>query len=495
MGTRLEQAGEPVTGSGGRSKNRLRPARAMSGTGARRAWGITLAAWGIGALVTALLLWSPYVLFGRRDPSLHLVLDSVDACVALLVAYLVHGYFLRRRLLQDLFLAQGLVLLAVAGLGSTYTVAVLGGESDGTVDVWAPLAIRAVGALLVVGAALSRGRVARRFTSVWVTLVAPAAGAAVLVLAVWSLRAGLPVALDPQYAPGSAQHPILTGHPILLLGQALGALCFFVASIAFTARAARGNDELLRWLGPACALAAFARVNYVMFPSVYSDWLYTGDVLRTGFYLVLLIGATREIGRYWAEQTRSAVVEDRRRLARELHDGVMQELAFIRSEASSGLAEKESRSRILAATDRALDETRSAVEALGRAGDEPLGYVLHRAAGELAERHGVALEVELDDSVTATTEQKHALMRVAREAVSNAIRHGGATRVAVTLGRDGDSRQLIVQDDGRGFDVAAQLAAKRGYGLVSMNDRARNLPGALHIDSAVNEGSRVTVTW
>ncbi|MFC0678395.1 sensor histidine kinase [Lysobacter korlensis] len=445
-------------------------------------------------MVTALLLWSPYVLFGRRDPSLHLVLDSVDACVALLVAYLVHGHFLRRRLLQDLLLAQGLVLLAVAGLGSTYTVAVLGGGSAGTVEVWAPLAIRLAGAVLILGAAIVSGRVARRYTTIWLTLAAPAVGAALIVAILWFMRSGLPVALDPGYVPGSAEHAILTGHPLLLAGQALGAVCFVVASVSFTIKATRRHDELLRWLGPACALAAFARLNYVMFPSVYSDWLYTGDLLRTGFYLVLMVGAVREIGRYWAEQSKVAVLEDRRRLARELHDGVMQELAFIRAEAR-GLGRGAAPDRIVAASDRALDEARAAVEALGRSGDDPLGLVLHRTAGELAERHGVMLEVDVDHSVDAGTEQKHALMRITREAVSNAIRHGGASRVLVRLGRVEDARRLVVEDDGCGFDVSSARSGESGYGLTSMDDRARGLPGSFEIDATPGRGSKVTVTW
>ena len=57
------------------------------------------------------------------------------------------------------------------------------------------------------------------------------------------------------------------------------------------------EDELLRWLGPACALLGFARVNYLLFPSLYSGWLYTGDLLRTAGYACLLVGAAREISR------------------------------------------------------------------------------------------------------------------------------------------------------------------------------------------------------
>jgi signal transduction histidine kinase len=323
----------------------------------------------------------------------------------------------------------------------------------------------------------------------------PVAVIAAVFLLLWAARPRLPVALDPSYVPASAHNAILTGHPLLLVAQAVAALCFFVASIAFASQYLRHNDELLRWLGPACALAAFARVNYLIFPSLYTDWLYTGDLLRTGFYFLLLIGAARELRQYWSARPRAAVLEDRRRLARELHDGVIQELAYIRSESHGLPAEIPSRERIVHSCDRALDEARAAVQALGRPGDEPLGFVLHRAARELAERYQVDLEVDLDDSVSVTPDQQHALMRIAREAVSNAVRHGKARRVAIRLSQDGDHRRLVIHDDGRGFDVASAISKGTGYGLVSMRDRASALPGSFNVEAESGMGSVVTVRW
>jgi signal transduction histidine kinase len=459
---------------------------------------ITAAGWAVGLLVTALVLWSPVLAFGYRNPALHLMLDTVDACVALLVAYLVYGRFTREGRLQDLLLANGLVLLAVSGLVLSYAADALSRFEAGTFDIWLPLAVRVLGGLLIAASALagdvSAGRFIRRRPS---AAIAGAVILAVLLLsfALWSLRTDLPLALDPTYVPTSTDGPLTAAHPLFILGQAIAALSFFVASIAFTVQATRRNDELLRWLGPACALGAFARVNYALFPSLYTDWLYTGDFLRTGCYLLLLIGAMREMKQYWSAHARAAVLDDRRRLARELHDGVVQELGYIRSESHSLPEDTPSRARIIRSCDRALDEARAAVHALGRAGDEPLGFILHRAARELAERYRVNLEVDLDDSVDADTEQKHALMRITREAVSNAVRHGKAERVWVRLSQDAAHRRLSIQDDGTGFDVPAVVAAGGGYGLTSMRDRARALPGSFTLEAASDSGSLVTVTW
>ncbi|MEI5585224.1 sensor histidine kinase, partial [Agromyces sp. CCNWLW208] len=294
--------------------------------------------------------------------------------------------------------------------------------------------------------------------------------------------------------------PLISGHPALLAAQALAAAAFVTASIAFARQAARRDDELLRWLAPAFALAAFARVHYVLFPSLYTDWLYTGDLLRTGSYLLLLIGALRELQLYWVAQTGAAVREDRRRLARELHDGLLQELAYIRIESNRIPATTSTKQQIADAADRALDEARAAVNALGHVGDESLGFVLHRAARDLAERYGVDLEVDLDDAVQADQDQRHALMRITREAVLNGVRHGGADHVRIRLERAAGVRRLSISDNGSGFDPStipdwSTRTGPGGYGLVSMDDRARGLPGELRIASAPGEGCVVTVEW
>lgn len=453
---------------------------------------LTALAWAVGLVTTALILGTPYLVFGYRRPDLHLVLDSVDACIAFLSAFLLYGRFLRRRRLQDLLLAQGLFLLGVAGLGLSLVLAHLTDLRPLTVEAWLPLSLRVVGALLIAAAALVGDRVTPPGWARWAHVFPWVVTAALTGLA-WLLRDALPPALD-RNPPPSAMRPVLEGHPALIAAQVLTAGCFVVASLRFTRQATLRHDELVRWLGPAFALAAFARINYVLFPSMYSGWLYTGDLLRTGCYAVLLIGAAREIGQYWSAQSRVAVLEDRRRLARELHDGVVQELGYIRVESFGIERDHGLRERILGACDRAMDEARGAIEALGRAGDEPLGFVLHRAARQVAERYGGRVAVDLDDAVDASPEQRHALVRITREAVSNAIRHGGADSVRIRLTRTQDVRQLVVEDDGKGFDDD-MVSGDGGYGLVSMRDRATGLPGSFEITSAPGQGTTVAVTW
>ena len=473
---------------------------ASGGWGMRRARipstaALTLAGWVLGLTTTALILGTPYLLFAYNSPELHLVLGSLDTGVALLVAYLLFGRFRRSQRLQDLLLADGLFLLGVAGVGMTLGLRLLGAD-EGTAGVWLPVALRLVAAVLVLAASAAGNRLA---SGRWrrAAKILPWAAIIIGVAVIWVAQDSLPRALA-ETPPISAQQPVIAGHPLLLSAQALAAVCFAVASVLFTVQAMRRagrQDELLRWLGPAFALAAFARVNYVLFPSLYSDWLYTGDLLRTGCYLVLLLGAAREISRYWSAQARAAVLDDRRRLACELHDGVIQELAYIRSETHTVTGDPAARQRILNACDRALDEARAAVDALGRSSSEPLGFVLHRAARQVAERYHAGLDVELDDSVKVDDEQRHALVRITREAVSNAIRHGRAERVHLELVCDHQSRRLLIHDDGEGFDPLTATGHAAGYGLMSMEERARALHGSFRIESAPGRGTTVAVTW
>jgi signal transduction histidine kinase len=471
---------------GGRTTNRVAPWSAPA---------LTAAGWVAGAACTAVILGTPYLRFGYHSPELHLVLDSVDACIALLLAYLLVGRLRRTQRLQDLLLVVALVLLASVGLGAAVFVQLLPEETRRTFGDWLPLTIRTAAALLIAAAAVvpDRGLQRRQLGAGVRTAVL---GAVATIAVLWVARDSLPVAVTAT-PPESAQRPVIDGHPVLLAAQALAAACFLFASLRFTRQAQERGEEVLRWLGPGCALLGFARVNYLLFPSLYSDWLYTGDLLRTAAYACLLVGATREIRSYWAARAELAVVEDRRRLARELHDGVVQELSWIRSEAqvlSRGSGGGPTVQSILDASDRALDEARAAVDALGRDADEPLGHAVHRSARDVAQRHGARVLVDLDDSVRADQQQRHALARIVREAVGNALRHGGADCVRVTLEATPAGGRLVVRDDGRGFDVTG-AAYGGGYGLTSMRERARRLPGVCVVTSEPGTGTAVEVTW
>jgi signal transduction histidine kinase len=102
--------------------------------------------------------------------------------------------------------------------------------------------------------------------------------------------------------------------------------------------------------------------------------------------------------------------------------------------------------------------------------------------------------VDLDEWVAVDQHQRHALVRITREAVANAVRHGRAECVHITLEATASGARLVVRDDGGGFDPACSADAS-GYGLTSMQARARALPGTFDLRTAPGVGTTIEVTW
>jgi signal transduction histidine kinase len=198
-----------------------------------------------------------------------------------------------------------------------------------------------------------------------------------------------------------------------------------------------------------------------------------------------------------------SVAEERTRLARELHDSLTQTLfslslaaesaaAFVVAETDPRLAEQLDRTRELARA--ALAETRSLVGTL-RPPDldaEGLAVALRKRVELLRRVHHVAIALTVRGPARLrdrTLERE--VLRVATEALSNALQHAGAGRIEVALDTGGDAIRLTVADDGAGFDLPATVRASRRLGLTSMRERAEALGGVLHIDTAPGAGTRV----
>jgi signal transduction histidine kinase len=278
----------------------------------------------------------------------------------------------------------------------------------------------------------------------------------------------------------------------------LTAVAYLGAAVAFARLADRHDDALMTWLGVGTAIAAVAFVNYALVPSRFTGLLYGGEVLWIGAVTVLLYGAVREVAKVEAALVRSAVLDERKRVARDLHDGVAQELAFISSQAHWFLRRPDDvqpLTQIMGAVDRALDEARGAIASLNRPLDEPLGVALEQTALGVAERVGARLRVDVDPGTAADVEPewRDALLRIAREAVGNAVRHGHARTIELRLtsGR-GVQAVLAIVDDGDGFDVDA-VPSGQSFGLVGMRERTESLGGRFTVRSTPGTGTTVEV--
>lgn len=207
--------------------------------------------------------------------------------------------------------------------------------------------------------------------------------------------------------------------------------------------------------------------------------------------MLLLVGAAREIERYWEERARAAVLEERRRLARDLHDGVAQELAFIWRQ-TRRLAPGENGPVVAAlsgSAERALQESRRAVAALRGAPVQSLAAAMADELDNVAARVGTRVVVDIDDAVLLPAETREQLLRIACEAVANAGRHGRAELVRVDV-FGGDNPRLLVVDNGTGFDPSTP-PRRATFGLVTMQERARSLGARLFVTSRPGDGTRV----
>jgi signal transduction histidine kinase len=248
------------------------------------------------------------------------------------------------------------------------------------------------------------------------------------------------------------------------------------------------------WLGIGCTIAGIGYLNYALFPSSYTDFLYAGDLFRVAAVAVWGFGAIREISTYQAAFASAAVLDERRRVARDLHDGVAQELAFISSQLHwlrKDSTDDETTTQIMQSVQRALDESRGAISALNRPLNEPLHLTLAHTAEEVAGRVGARLELDLDESIAVPPAWEEALPRIVREAVVNAVRHGGARTVTVHL-RDADGIWLRVEDDGQGFDVT-QPRSENSFGLMGMRERTESLGGQFKLSSEPGRGTSVEI--
>lgn len=418
---------------------------------------------------------------GYANPSLRVALETASTLVALLAAYLVFGRFQTSRSVSDLVLVCSLELIALRSF-------LFGGYPAVSQDADILASWSQVASAILVAATLAAGAFApdSRVRHGW----------RVTVLLLW-----LPLAVG---AIAIAETPALPDLPlkigeaaderVYVVLQLVAAVLLAAAAIGFTRRAERSGDDLMRWFAAGATVAAFGRLNFALFPPFEDGRVYTGAIFSFGFASLLLIGAAREIQVYWRSRVDAAALEERRRVARDLHDGLSQELAFIATQARTLAADRDQDpelAQLANAGQRALDESRRAIAALTRPVDEPLDVTLAQAAEEVAHRTGAPLQLELATDVDVSSAWREALVRITREAVANAARHGHPGLIRVELSTS-PSLRLRVVDDGSGFDAAAASPAQR-FGLTSMRERAESLGGSLRVESSVGGGTVVEV--
>jgi len=185
---------------------------------------------------------------------------------------------------------------------------------------------------------------------------------------------------------------------------------------------------------------------------------------------------------------------ERARIAREIHDAISQHLFALRMIAA-GMRRADPGNQQARAIERISEEALRDMQALltelrpASPDGAGLAPALQQICAAYHDRLGLTVDASLDE-VTVPAPVEHALLRVTQEACTNAVRHGHARRLAVSLTRQDGHVELAVRDAGAGFDPAAPQA---GSGLAHIQDRVAEVGGTVDIDSAPGRGTALTV--
>jgi signal transduction histidine kinase len=396
-----------------------------------------LAAVVTGAGVSLFAAASPSLELGAQSVQLHFLLRAGSGFAALAAAQLVLGRFLRERSAADAALVVALSAFAAAGLAGSAFVSLAGAIE---VPDWPSVTAGLLGGAFLAWAAFAPDRR---------LLPRDAAAATGVVTAMLALA--------------------LAG-----LARPVGAVFFFAAACGFARRAGRRHDVMSAGAAAASILAMFVELDAFLLPAVRGGAAAVADLLTFASSLALLGATTAGVRRYWQDAGSS---ESRRRVARDLHDGLAQELALLVMRSRSGAQQTAPGSApgdVLDSSQRALEEARHVIAALTRPAGLPFAEALASEVEEVALRIGLRLRLELED-VSLSDSEQDALLRIAREALALVVAAAGARSARVVLA-DESGACLRIDHDGAALGHTSDCA-----GLLSIERRAREVGGTLSL--------------
>jgi signal transduction histidine kinase len=431
--------------------------------------------------VTAFLPWTHFELRTTAD---QVAVETAATLISTLAALLFFDRFWRHLRRRDLLLAGGLAVMAVSNLGAGLLLA-NDVELAGHSVAWIVLGGRIIGWLLIAAAALTPNRViARPGRTTTRTAFRCAASLAVLAVLAVLLSAH---SVSHEAAYGGP----LGNHTAMLAAQILLVVLTGAAALAFLGEARREGSPTARLLALACAFAATAALANCATPSFYASRVGVGDLLRLGWLVTLFACVCVEWSLDELRAPARALASERRRMAAEVHDLIMQDLSFALAHARTLIddpARAQQASTVVTAGERALAGARDMVSGLTQQDGRPIAQALEASVRAAARHTPLTFDAKrAPASAKLDPPTRDALVHIAREAVTNAVKHARPNAIEVVLEHAGQWR-LTVRDDGRGFD---ETPADEGFGLTSMRQSAHALGGAVHVGSAAGGGTTV----
>jgi signal transduction histidine kinase len=485
---------------------------------------------GVLALVTGLQFFVPGLPIVILAPELDYVSNAAGMVIAGAVALIA---WIRSRETDEPdapYQASAFTVLFVGGALTTLLLV-----SDRTADAGfartapgqAPLylwtAQRLLAALLLlIGAAAALRRSAQRTRRAGLVVVAPSVALLAIDSGLLVGQSRLPVLVGPDdmakvTTATDVLNPGMLSTPLAVTQLALAGL-FLAAIVAYflVYRREGGRRAYVAYLCAALVMAAFSQVHFAMVPGPYTGLFTSGDVFRLAFYVLLGLGvaagwrqdlhdlrtANDDLQRLRAGEANRIALEERARMARDIHDGLVQELWLARLTQGQLVRQLEEDVQLTAAVsatarrvdsmlDEALAEARQAVVTLQPQPSDGFGGLFAQFVEDYAQRFGIEVEcVVPPEPIRVGPQQQGEILRICREALTNARKHADATLVRVALDPRPDGLRLTVSDDGRGFDPSAM---RSGFGVRSMRERAARLGGSLQIDTTPRDGTRVTL--
>ena len=485
-------------------------------------------------LLTFAFLTDPSLSFALLDRSTDVAVNSLTLLAAASLAALALARFRESGRLAGLFQSSAFLLL---GWFAFVNIAVsvlrveaqfglsLGGEPE-QLPIYISAITRLVGGAILVVAGAAAINIVHRAPRLRRALLLPTAALTLIAAVLYLVRFQFPNIddlLPPFVGPIGIQEmidePNLAGRlsdvtGIATLIQTVSVAVYIVGAFLYRRSYLRDGPVADGYLAVAMLIGAFAEIHFYFYPGVYGGLVTTSEALRLIFFVVLLLGINAEsrsdlralrvayaaLDRLRSSEAERATLEERTRLARELHDGLAQDLWFakLKHERLVPFVPEEQRplaAEVTEALDSAIAEAKQAVVTM-RAEDDrdvSLEELLSRAVDAFAGRSGVRADfaaADLPTSLPARTQVE--VLRILQEALTNVRKHADATVVRVSAEVGDGQLQLSVVDNGRGFRPTE--TSGEGVGVQGMKERARLLGGELRIVSEPSAGTALHLT-
>jgi signal transduction histidine kinase len=465
--------------------------------------------------------------FALLDRSLGITLNSLTALGSLALAALALARYRESGRIAGLFQSSAFLVLAwVSGLNTLLVLLkrdaavglTLGNQPDEMqlpLYVWS-LSLFVSATLFALGGVTALRGTGQFPPSVRRTLLMPVIAMSVVAAVLFPLTNLLPPFVEPEGLEQVIATPSIPGvmpgvTTLAFVLQGLGVVMFLVAVFAYRRSYLRNGPVADGYLAVALLLGAFGELHFALYPGVATGLVTTAGALRLAFFGVLLLGINAEsrsdlralrsayagLERLSQTEAERATLEERTRLARELHDGLAQDLWFAKLKhlrlvplvppEARGLADE-----VTSALDAAIAEAKQAVVTMrtGLDNDRPLHELLEEALDEFGSRSGVRADFSGADLPNSLSPRKQAeLLRIVQEALTNVRKHADATVVRLSAEVSDGHLLLGITDNGRGF--RADESSGDGLGLQGMKERARLMGGELQVQSELSGGTTI----